>query len=106
MKVLEMNIMDMNELEIKSILHGIIQKARNKRKLLRYFDAFKEVEVEDKTDFWAEYTPEQRADIEFAIEESFNPENWVSHEEVMAKYSKYSKNDRKRNLDKIGAKGF
>lgn len=91
MKVLEMNIMDMNELEIKSILHGIIQKARSKQKLLRYFDAVKDVEIEEKTDFWEQYTPEQRTEIEFAIEESFNPENWVSHEEVMAKYSKYSK---------------
>ena len=91
MKVLELNIMDMNELEIKSILHGIIQKARNKQKLLRYFDAFKDVEIEEQTDLWEQYTPERRAEIEFSIEESFNPENWVSHEEVMSKYSKWSK---------------
>ncbi len=91
MKVLEMNIMDMNELEIKSILHGLIQKARSKQELLRYFDAFRDVEIEEKTDFWEQYTPERRAEIEFALEESSNPDNWVSHEEVMAKYSKYSK---------------
>jgi hypothetical protein len=47
MKVLELNIMDMNELEIKSILHGIIQKARSKKKLLRYFYAICEVDAED-----------------------------------------------------------
>ena len=91
MKVLEMNIMDMNELEIKSILHGFIQKAHGKQQLLRYFDAFVHDEIEEKTDLWEQYTPERRAEIEFAVEESFNPDNWVSHEEVMAKYSKYSK---------------
>jgi hypothetical protein len=91
MKVLELNIMDMNELEIKSVLHGIIQKARNKKKLLRYFDAFKDVEIEEQSDLWEQYTPEQRAALDQSYEESFNPENWVSHEEVMLKYSKWSK---------------
>ena len=91
MKVLERDIMDMNELEIKNILHGLVQKAHGKQQLLRYFDAFTQDEIEEKTDFWVQYTPEQRAEIEFAVEESFNPDNWVSHEEVMAKYSKYAK---------------
>ena len=91
MKVLELNIMDMNELEIKSVLHGIIQKARNKQKLLRYFDAFKDVEIEEQTDLWEQYTPEQREALDLSYKESFNPENWVSHEEVMSKYSKWSK---------------
>jgi hypothetical protein len=91
MKVLELNIMDMNELEIKSVLHGIIQKARNKKKLLRYFDAFKDVEIEEQSDLLEQYTPEQRAALDQSYEESFNPENWVSHEEVMLKYSKWSK---------------
>ena len=91
MKVLEMNIMDMNDLEIKGILYDVIQKTRSRQDLLRYFDAFIDVEIEKKTEFWEQYTPEQRAELDRSYEESFNPDNWVSHEEVMAKYSKWSK---------------
>lgn len=91
MKVLEMNVMNMNDLEIKNILHDVIQKTRSRQDLLRYFGAFIDVEIEKKTDFWEQYTPEQRAELDRSYEESFNPDNWVSHEEVMAKYSKWSK---------------
>ena len=41
--------------------------------------------------FWKQYTQEQRAEIKLSIKESFKPENWVSHEEVMSKYAKYNK---------------
>ena len=91
MKVLDMNVMDMNDLEIKSILYDVIQKTHSRQDLLRYFDTVIDVEIEKKTGFWEQYTPEQRAELDRSYEESFNPDNWVSHEEVMAKYSKWSK---------------
>lgn len=33
-----------------------------------------------------DYTPEQKAEIGTAIEESYNPKNWIAHEEVLKKY--------------------
>jgi superoxide dismutase len=41
--------------------------------------------------FWKQFTREQRAELKRSYDESFNPENWISHEEVMSKYAKYQK---------------
>ena len=52
---------------------------------MRFVEALRHT-VDEDTLFWKDYTPEQKAEIETAIEESYNPENWISHEEVMKKY--------------------
>ena len=90
MRVLELDVNQMNDLEIKGILHDFIEKAENREQLIRYVEALKESADEDAL-FWQDYTPEQRTEIEDAIEESYKPENWVSHEEVMQKYAKWLK---------------
>ena len=85
MNALELNIDNINDLEIKGILHGYIEKAKNRKQLLRFFEAIRHTADEDAL-FWKDYTAEQKAEIETAIEESYNPENWIAHEEVMGKY--------------------
>jgi hypothetical protein len=89
MKVLEMNVMDMNELEIKSILHGLIQKARNKRKLLRYFDAFKDVETEEISDGWSDLPIEEQMKLDAAIAETYDTANLVSKEDAFKMMNKW-----------------
>ncbi len=90
MNVLELDITQMNDLEIKGALHGFIEKAKNRKQLLRFMEALTSTLDEDAS-FWKDYSPEQRGEIEEAIEESYQPENWVSHEEVMQKYAQWLK---------------
>jgi len=40
-------------------------------------------------DLWEELTPTQRADVEQAHEESFDPANWIPHETAMKKYERW-----------------
>jgi hypothetical protein len=90
MGVIDINIENMNDLELKGVLHGFIEKAKNRKQLVRFAEALMLSVDEDKA-FWKDYTPEQKEEIEKAIEESYDPKNWVSHEEVMQKYSKWLK---------------
>ncbi len=90
MNVLELDITQMNDLEIKGALHGFIEKAKNRKQLLRFMEALTNT-LDDDTAFWQDYSPEQRVEIEEAIEESYQPENWVPHEEVMQKYAQWLK---------------
>ena len=92
MRVLELDVNQMNDLEIKGILHDFIEKAENREQLIRYVEALKEA---DDASFWQDYTLEQKAEIENAIEESYEPENWVSHEKAMSRYAMWTHIDSK-----------
>lgn len=81
-----LDIGKMSNLELKGMLHGFIEKAKNRKQLLCVLGALQRCADED-TLFWKEYSDEQRSEIEQAIEESYDLENWVSHEEVMDKYA-------------------
>jgi hypothetical protein len=48
MKALELNVMEMNELEIKGALLGLIKKIRSKKKLLRIYYDINEIDAEDE----------------------------------------------------------
>jgi hypothetical protein len=43
------------------------------------------------SDWWDDLTPAQQARLEKSVEESYDPKNWVSHEDVMKKYELYTK---------------
>jgi hypothetical protein len=88
MNAQSLDIEKMNDLELKGMLHGFIEKAKNRKQLLRVFEALQFSTDEDAL-FWKDYTVEQKAEIEQAIEESYDPKNWVSHDEVMKKYEKW-----------------
>lgn len=82
MKALELNVMEMNELEIKGVLHGLIQKARSKQKLLLVFNAVKAALADDDTsDGWSDLTVEQQKKLEYAIAQSYDPSQSVSYED-------------------------
>ena len=81
MNKLEMNVAEMSELELKGILFSIIQKAKSKKKLLRYFEAVKNVELASETTY--NLTPEQEAELALSIEECDDPANLVAHDEAV-----------------------
>ncbi len=83
MNTLELNVAEMSELELKGILFSIIQKAKSKKKLLRYFKAVKEVELETDVETAYYLTPEQETELALSIAECDDPANLVTHEEAI-----------------------
>ncbi len=72
----------MNTLELKGGLFEMIAQVDNKKVLQRLYKVVAEILQET----WAEehdLTPEQEAKLNQDIEDSFIPENLVSHEESM-----------------------
>lgn len=63
MSLQEINVADMNELEIKSILHSVVQNEHNRETLLRYYYAFIHTEIEDGNDFEEQNTLKQTVEM-------------------------------------------
>lgn len=79
----------MNVLEIKGSLHDIISKVDDKNLLLRILEAFQEVVIFQDNDI--ELTPAQQAQLEKAIEESYDEPNLINHEDAMKIHARWLK---------------
>ncbi len=79
----------MNVLEIKGSLHDIISKVDDKNLLLRIFEAFQEVVIFQDNDI--ELTPAQQAQLEKAIEQSYDEPTLIDHEDAMKIHARWLK---------------
>lgn len=94
MKVAEVDFSSLNADELRGMLLRLITKAKNKAQLIRIIERVEEViedETEDAEIFWNRFTPEQRKELEKSFEESYNPENWISHDDMRKKHAKWLK---------------
>lgn len=91
------SIGSLNELELKGYLMGLIERAKDRSQLLLFAEAVADVSEDTEADeageaaFWSRYSPEQQADLEKSFEESYDPTQWVAHEDVMKKYAQWLK---------------
>ena len=76
----------MNTLELKGSLLDLISKANDNRRLARLFEAYNEIFTTDETDWWDELPAEQQARLNQSIEESYDPENLIDHEEMKKRH--------------------
>lgn len=85
----------MTELEMKVEIFEIVANAKDQNIVARIFnkvhEALEDMTDENENDWWDELSPTQQKRLEKSIDESYNPENWVSHEVVMKKYEKWFK---------------
>ena len=85
----------MTALEMKVEILEIVANAKDQTTVSRIFDKVHEALEEDsentESDWWNDLTPTQQARLQKSIDESYDPENWVSHEDVMKKYEKWFK---------------
>ena len=83
----------MSALEIKGGILDLISKVKGKDLLLKLQDILSDVIQQNisKTDFWEELSKEQQKELNAALEESYDKNNHISHEEVMNKYKKWLK---------------
>ncbi len=79
----------MNVLEIKGSLHNIIAKVDDKNLLLNMFEALQEILTHKETEY--QLTVEEQAELESAIEESYNEANLIDHEEAMKIHARWLK---------------
>ncbi len=94
MKVAELDEMTMNVAELKDVLLKLIGKAKSKAQLIHIIERVEEVfeeEAEDAETFWSRFTPQQRAELEQSFEDSYNPDNWITHEDMQKKHAKWLK---------------
>ncbi len=95
MNIATKKISSYNEVELKDYLISLIERAKDRTKLLLFVEAandiFEEDVEEDAATFWSRYTPEQRVELEQAFEESHASKEWISHEDMKKKHEKWLK---------------
>lgn len=77
----------MNTLELKGSIFEKLSQIENDQELNEindFLDAF--TKEESSSNFWNNYSPEQKQDLMEAFEESYDVKNWVEHEDVIKKY--------------------
>jgi hypothetical protein len=92
MKALELDKTSLEATELKQFLLKLIEKAKNKAQLIRIIERVEEVFEEDTEDadiFWNRFTLEQRAELEQSFEDSYNPDNWIAHDDMIKKHAKW-----------------
>lgn len=80
----------MSQLEaIRHQFHDLIDQVDDETVLARYLGAISSEVKGESTDFWDDLTPEEQAEILEGYEESKDPANWISHDEVKRKYEQW-----------------
>jgi hypothetical protein len=80
----------MNTLELKGGMMNIISRVEDEAVLTQMFEAITEIIVETYGQI-SELSPEQVVELELAIEETYNPDNLVDHDEVMKNMTRWLK---------------
>ena len=80
----------MSQLEaIKHQFHDTIDRIDDENVLVHYLKAITSEIKKETPGRWDNITPEEQAEILEGYEESKDPANLISHEEVMRKYEKW-----------------
>ncbi len=69
--------------QLRANVHQLVDEIDSPQILDLFYEALQSFRTKPSTsDFWDEFTDEQKLELERAIEETENEENWVSHEQV------------------------
>jgi hypothetical protein len=78
----------MKVLELKNAILSDLADVNDEQSLLRVYRYLSKILQRESSDWWDDLTPEQQAELDAAIEESFHEENLVDNEVVFKKYEK------------------
>jgi hypothetical protein len=81
----------MKVLELKNAILSDLADVNDEQSLLRVYRYLSKILQRESSDWWDDLTPEQQAELDAAIEESFHEENLVDNEVVFKKYEKWQK---------------
>ncbi len=79
----------MSTVELKKDFHDLIDSIDNEKLLSKFYALLKKKVSDEEGKLWKSLTKQEREEINKAIEESENPENLISLEEMRKKHKKW-----------------
>lgn len=79
----------MNTTELKKSFHLLIDSIDNENLLINFYDILKKKSSAVEGKLWSNLTIEDQNELLLALEESDNPENLISQEEMKKKHQKW-----------------
>ena len=79
----------MNALAIKVEMFELLAQTYDEAVLLKLYKSMKEVFETTESDWWDELSTEQQTRLQKSIEESYDPENLIDHEDMKKKHAKW-----------------
>lgn len=76
-------------MKTKEAFHKLIDKIENEEILKGYFELIKRLNSNQTGKLWDALSSEERDELLISYEESFDPKNLLSHEEVKAQHQKW-----------------
>ena len=79
----------MNALEIKRDFHNLIDSIDNEKLLSNFYDLIKNRISNKEGQLWKRLSKEEQKELLIAFEESQEPENLISHDEMKKKHKEW-----------------
>lgn len=79
----------MNKTELKKSFHLLIDSIDNENLLINFYDILKKKSSANEGQLWERLTNQEKEELLLALEESDNPENLISQEEMKKKHQKW-----------------
>jgi hypothetical protein len=79
----------MSVLELKGDILQMISHIDSEKRLQDIRDVVSKYADKEDNNFWEDYTPEQKTELEKAFEESYDPTNGIAHEDMKKKHAKW-----------------
>ena len=79
----------MNTIELKQSFHDLIDSIDNENLLINFYDLIKKRSSAKEGQLWNKLTDQEQKELLLSLEESKNPENLISHDEMVKKHKKW-----------------
>lgn len=86
----------MNTIEIKQNFHLLIDSIENENLLINFYDLIKKRSLAKEGLLWNRLSDQEQEELLLSLEESKNPENLTSHEEMKIKFKNRQSPEKKR----------
>lgn len=75
----------------KKDFHKLIDDIEDEEALSGYFQLIQRLNENKSGELWESLSPEEKEELLLSYEESFNPDNLISHEQVKKQHDKWRK---------------
>lgn len=79
----------MNTIELKQNFHHLIDSIDNEKLLINFYELIKTRSSAKEGQLWNRLTIYEQEELLLSLEESKNPENLISHDEMVKKHKKW-----------------
>ena len=79
----------MNTIKLKENFHLLIDSIENEKLLSNFYNLIKKTSLAKEGHLWNRLTDQEQEELLLSLEESKNPENLISHEEMLKKHKKW-----------------